>query len=108
MCAPPSEKPLCFSCLPVCIVVQGKIHTQFLLRRFSIWRCPLYIIDLCRVDHSILYTKGAFCVCTFERPLAICVPHGPVTFPLCYSAFSPFFPIGQKGSLLVVTSRYIS
>ena len=53
MCAPPSEKPLCFSCLSVCIVVQGKRHTQFLLRRFSIWRCPLYFIDLCKVDHSI-------------------------------------------------------
>ena len=42
MCASPSEKPLCFSCLSVCIVVQGKRHTQFPLRRFSIWRCPLY------------------------------------------------------------------
>ena len=42
MCASLSEKPLCFSCLSVCIVVQGKRHTQFLLCRFSIWRCPLY------------------------------------------------------------------
>ena len=44
MCAPPSEKPLCFSCLSVCIVVQ--------IQHMAMpW--PLYFIDLCKVDHSI-------------------------------------------------------
>ena len=63
----PSEKPFCFSCLSVCIVVQGKGHNHFLLRRFGMWRCPLYFYWLVYgwALHT-LYERGILRFCIWK------------------------------------------
>ena len=104
---PSVKNPYVFLAFPYVSSCRAKDILSFFSADSAYGDALSIFIDLCTVDHSILYTKGAFCVCTFERPLAICVPHGSMTFPLCHSACLPFPLIGQKSSLLVVSSKYI-
>ena len=97
MCGFPNEKPLCFSCLFVRIVVQDKGRTQFYDRRFHMWLCHLYPCwSVSDSPLQKLYAKGATFICAFERSLAICIPHRPITFPLSYGTFFHFLPSDKR------------
>ena len=59
--------------------------------------CAIFIlVDLCPIHHSKLYAKGATFICAFERSLAICIPHRPITFPLSYGTFFHFLPSDKR------------
>ena len=74
---------------------------------YSTCGCAIFIlVDLCPIHHSKLYAKGATFICAFERSLAICIPHRPITFPLSYGTFFPLPSVSQRPCYTQLIHRY--
>lgn len=61
---PPVRNPYVFLAFPYVSSCRAKDILSFFSADSAYGDALSIFIDLCTVDHSILYTKGAFCVCT--------------------------------------------